>query len=74
MKNITLSIDDELLAESRMYAQKHGTTLNSLVRNLLIKTVKLSSENTSEHILGLMKNSHGNSQGKKWSRDDLYDV
>jgi hypothetical protein len=39
MRNLTLSLDDRLLEESREYARKHGTTLNGLIRDLLAKTV-----------------------------------
>lgn len=35
MKNITLALDEQTLAAGRAYAQRHGTTLNSLVRDLL---------------------------------------
>lgn len=74
MKNITLSIDEELLSQSRKYARKHDTTLNSLVRSLLSKTVQNEAENSSEYVLNTMKKANGNSGGKRWSREDLYDV
>jgi hypothetical protein len=38
MKNITLSADENLIANARAYAQAHGTTLNDLIREYL-KTV-----------------------------------
>jgi hypothetical protein len=37
MKNVTLSIPEELLAMSREYAARHQTTLNQLVRDMLKK-------------------------------------
>ncbi|MCF6352584.1 MAG: hypothetical protein L3J06_06205 [Cyclobacteriaceae bacterium] len=40
MKNVTLSIPENLLLKSREYAQMHGTNLNSLIRKLLNNTVK----------------------------------
>jgi len=39
MKNITLSIPDELLRKSREYAKKQGKSLNDMVRELLRKTI-----------------------------------
>jgi uncharacterized protein (DUF4415 family) len=36
MKNITLALDDETLEAGRAYAERHQTTLNALVRELLI--------------------------------------
>jgi hypothetical protein len=74
MKNATLSIDDELLMKSRKYAQSHGTTLNSLVRTLLSKTVTSDTSNSDEYLLELMKKANGKSNGFKLRREDLYDV
>lgn len=34
-KNITLSIDEDLLAEVRLYAANNNTSVNALVRNAL---------------------------------------
>lgn len=44
MKNITLSIHEDLLMKSREYALKHGTSLNNLIRRLLKTTVMTDSE------------------------------
>jgi hypothetical protein len=38
-KNVTLALDEQTLNAGRAYAQKHQTTLNALVRDLLVKTV-----------------------------------
>jgi plasmid replication initiation protein len=35
MKNITLSADERLIANARLYAQAQGTTLNELIRGYL---------------------------------------
>ncbi len=35
--NITLSADQDTIAKSRQYAKKHGTSLNSIIRNYLKK-------------------------------------
>jgi hypothetical protein len=35
MKNITLAVDDLVLADVRRYAIAHGTTVNALVREAL---------------------------------------
>ncbi len=73
MKNITLSIQDELLTAGREYARKHHTSLNQLIRELLKKTVQRNKHDTQlNNLLLLMKNAGGNSRGQKWSREDLY--
>jgi len=35
MRNVTLSVDDKILAAARRYAADHGTSLNKLVRDYL---------------------------------------
>ena len=74
MANVTISIDDKLLKEGRKYARMHGTSLNSLLRQLLSKTVAPSSNDWLEECFRLMDRAKGNSKGEKWSREDLYDV
>ena len=51
MKNITLSIPDELLEKSRSYAKLHGTSLNEFVRELLRRHVATSTKNPAEQLL-----------------------
>ncbi len=74
MPNITLSMDKKLIKKSREYAQKHGKSLNALVRELLQNTVNANvSANTLDEFLNMMDKAAGNSKGKKWSRKDIYD-
>ena len=40
MKNVTLSIDEQVLAAVRLYAAEHGTSLNQLIRAYLERTAK----------------------------------
>ncbi len=74
MKNITLSLDEKLLEAGREYAKAHNTSLNSLIRELLAQTVQTASDNWVEEMLHLMDKAEGNSRGKKWTREDIYDV
>jgi len=74
MSNVTISIDDNLLKKSRKYAQSHGTSLNSLIRDFLKEKVENSSTNWLDECFNLMDRAKGNSEGKKWNREDLYDV
>ena len=73
--NITLSVDEQLLAKSREYAKKHHTSVNKLVREYL---ATLSGEQDSAAIAGefkqLAKNRAGHSpRGFKFDRESLYD-
>jgi hypothetical protein len=72
MKNITLALDEETLAAGRDYAQRHRTTLNGLVRELLVKTVLADRASAVREMFRLMDAHPGNSRGKRWTREDLY--
>ena len=74
MPNITLSIDDDLLEAGRKYAREHNTSLNALVRELLTKTVTRSNARRLEDAFRLADRYHFSSKGKKWKREELYDV
>lgn len=73
MKNITLAIDEETLAAGRAYAERHNTTLNALVRELLERTVHVDSAAAVEEMFRLMDDAPGHSRGQQWTRDELYE-
>jgi hypothetical protein len=72
MKNITLALDEETLAAGRAYARRHQTTLNALVRELLVKSVVADRQAAVREMFRLMDAHPGNSQGQRWTRDELY--
>lgn len=72
MKNITLALDEETLNRGRAYAQRHQTTLNTLVRELLVRTVVADSEAAVREMFRLMDAHPGNSRGLRWTREELY--
>jgi hypothetical protein len=72
MKNVTLALDEETLNAGRAYAQRHQTTLNALVRDLLVKTVVADRQAAVDEMFRLMDAHPGNSRGRRWSRDELY--
>ena len=72
MKNITLAIDEETLDAGRSYAQRHQTTLNALVRDLLVKTVLADREAAVREMFRLMDTHTGDSHGQRWTREELY--
>jgi hypothetical protein len=72
MKNITLALDEETLNAGRKYAQRHGTTLNTLVRELLVKTVLADKKTAVGEMFRLMDVHPGNSRGRRWLREDLH--
>ena len=74
MPNITISIHEKLLKMGRKYAKIHQTSLNALIRKLLSQTVESSSGYWLEECFELMDKAKANSKGKRWSREELYDV
>ena len=72
MKNITLALDEDTLEAGRAYAQRHQTTLNALVRDLLVKTVVADRKAALREMFRLMDAHPGNSRGRRWTREDLY--
>jgi hypothetical protein len=74
MPNITISIEEKLLKSGRKYAEKHQTSINALIRNLLEQTVKTDSSQWIEECFALMDRANARSEGTRWKREELYDV
>jgi hypothetical protein len=72
MKNITLTIDEEILMQGREYAKRHNMSFNTLVRKSLEKTVKKSSENWLDNLFKEMDKDNVSSRGQRWTREELY--
>lgn len=75
MKNITLAVDEELLAAARLYAARRGTTLNALVREYLTQVATGDSRIAKAKAeIRAMSGSSGLAVGERnWRRDDLHD-
>ena len=72
MKNLTLSIPEELLEKAREYASQHGTSLNEMIRNLLKKTVNQDEFTISDRLKAL-ENDLAIDTRKRPKRDELYE-
>jgi hypothetical protein len=76
MPNITLAIDEELLDKARSYAERKGTTLNALVRELLGNEIDqdLRREEARRGLLELMdKSTTRLGPDYKWNREEVYE-
>ena len=72
--NVTLAIDEKLLARARDVARKRRTTLNQLVRDYLEGLTTPEDVPTVAHEFERLWAEHeGHSEGRKWRREDLYD-
>jgi hypothetical protein len=72
VKNVTLAIDELTLEAGRRYAERHQTTLNALIRDLLVRAVVADRSAAVEEMFRLMDAHPGRSGGRRWKRDDLY--
>jgi len=72
MKNVTLSLSEELLVKSREYAQRHGTTLNQMIRDLLKRNVEKQRGSVAQSIVAHAKATEVSGKNYKWNRSDAY--
>lgn len=72
-KNVTLSLDADLLLASKRYASVRGTSLNGMLRDYLQRTVLAEDTAQSEEkLLEALDGAAGDSKGKRWKREDAY--
>jgi hypothetical protein len=72
MTDITLTIDEQTLSLGMEYAEAHNIPFNVLVMKSIEQTVKSTSNQWWEETLKLMDKAHGNSNGQKWTREELH--
>ena len=75
MKNITLSVDDKVLASVRRHAAERNTSLNALVREYLTNIA--AHEDRAKRARARLRQLSQQSQGllgrKTWTREELHD-
>jgi hypothetical protein len=72
--NVTLAIDEKLLARAREIASQRRTTLNQLVRDYLVRLTSPENMPTvAQELERLWAEHEGHSGGRPWRREDLYD-
>jgi hypothetical protein len=71
MKNITLALDESTVEAGRQYAERHNTTLNGLIRDLLGRVVFTDRAVVVAEMFRLMDGYPGHSGGQRWTRDEL---
>ncbi|MFN2441751.1 MAG: DUF6364 family protein [Thermoanaerobaculia bacterium] len=71
--NVTLSIDDEVLARARVLAARRGTSVNQLIRDYLQEiAADLSPDEVLAELEDLWTRSAGESGGRGWTREELH--
>jgi antitoxin component of RelBE/YafQ-DinJ toxin-antitoxin module len=72
--NITLSVDDEVVARARQRAEALGVSLNQLVRDYLDQLAGKSDPNEdAAEFERLSRDSKGDSRGWKFNREELHE-
>lgn len=78
MANLTLSVDDELLKQCRLYAVQHDTSVNAMVREFLESLVDRTQERIRA-VEELNRISDEIAREKKlttdwkWNREEVYE-
>ena len=75
MKNITLAVDENVLAVVRKYSAEHNCSVNSLVRGFLTDIAEREdrAKQARKNIRKLSERSTAKRESKTWSRDDLHE-
>jgi len=72
MKNVTLSMPEDLIEKARAYAKANGTSMNEMIRELLRLRVEKKEESLRER-LAKYQDTLGIDTKIKINREDLYD-
>jgi len=75
MKNITLSVDEEVLSAVRRHAAERNSTVNALVREYLTNLARHQdrARRARARLRQLSNQSQGRLGKKAWTREDLHD-
>jgi hypothetical protein len=75
MKNITLSVDDDVLAAVRRYSAEKNSSVNALVRDFLTNLAghQERARRARIRLRQLSKRSTGRLGYKTWTRQDLHE-
>ena len=73
MKNITLAVDEKVLAVVRRYSAEHNCSVNSLVRDFLTDLAMREdrAKQARKNIRTLSEKSTAKRGPRTWSRDEL---
>ena len=72
--NLTISIDDRLLAHARAAAQQRGASLQALIREYLRALAgEVSRDAAADELLELLRDQPGRSGGQPFHRDAVYE-
>lgn len=74
MATLTITVDDHVLESAQIIALREGTSVGAILREHLERYAgkNLRYEQATRRILDIAKRSTAASNGKRWTRSDLY--
>lgn len=73
-KNVTISLEEDLLKAGRRYAELAGTSINEMFREFLrSKVVAQTGDDIAEEMMAALDAAEGNSAERGWKREDAYE-
>ncbi len=71
--NITLSVDERLVADARRLAAQRGTTLNQLVRDYVVEMAQPGEREAVVAELEALWSAGGHRSRAPWTREELHE-
>lgn len=73
-KNLTLTVDEELLEKVKLVAARQRTSVNAMVRSFFqsVAAKEQAKDEAREALLRLAREQQGDMGTQKWSREALY--
>ena len=73
VKNITISVDDDLWSRVRDSAAAEHVSMNAFIRDTLSRTVRRSEESIGSRLATLAEEYGPAPRSWKWNRDEIYE-
>ena len=70
---LTVVLDPVVAEAARQQAARFGTTVEDWIRQVIDRQVAADAQRWCEDLFAKMDAAGGNSHGRRWNRDDLYD-
>ncbi len=72
MPQVTIAIEEEMLAAYQRYAEGLGQTLEEAIRDVLARAAPCGPDNWLEECFRIMDDAGADSKGQRWRRGELY--
>ncbi len=76
MKNVTLAVEEEVIAKVRQIAAQRATTLNAMVRDFLNEVAGMGGDEHKASVARMIARAKTTPPAESvpvWNREDLYD-